>query len=389
MKILFYVHSSTLYGANRSLIELILGLRDKENTITHVIVPSDGPIVSELQKFQIEYSVIPHYNWFYNNTVAEKWKKKSTFLFFFWMNYNRLIKALGNKKNLNHHLSFLYDFKPDLLYVNSSLAPMGAIVAQVTGLPFIWHHRETVNDFKTEFYLESDKEFKKLYQKANYHVFASRFLEQYYLDKYGKKNCLVKFNGIRLPSSIDALKIFNPKNIHFGMVGRVNKQKGQDDVINVFKHINSLEKVLHIYGGADKLIMKKLQSYSKIKNIFYHNFEERRKIYSALDFIIVNSQNEAFGRVVVEANSYGIPVIAKNSGAIPEIVKDGTNGWLFNTKKELEQIIIDKSNLTPENYNRISKNAKKFAQENFDLNSYTNEIYKRLCKVIKDHNYSQ
>jgi hypothetical protein len=42
----------------------------------------------------------------------------------------------------------------------------------------------------------------------------------------------------------------------------------------------------------------------------------------------LNSREEPFGLVLVEAMSSGTPVLATRVGGIPEIVSDSKNGWL-------------------------------------------------------------
>jgi glycosyltransferase involved in cell wall biosynthesis len=49
----------------------------------------------------------------------------------------------------------------------------------------------------------------------------------------------------------------------------------------------------------------------------------------AADLLVLNSHDEPFGLVLVEAMSSGTPVLATRVGGIPEIVEDGENGWLI------------------------------------------------------------
>jgi glycosyltransferase involved in cell wall biosynthesis len=45
--------------------------------------------------------------------------------------------------------------------------------------------------------------------------------------------------------------------------------------------------------------------------------------------LVLASESESFGRVLVEAMASGIPVIATTVGGIPEIVRNGEEGLLF------------------------------------------------------------
>lgn len=51
-------------------------------------------------------------------------------------------------------------------------------------------------------------------------------------------------------------------------------------------------------------------------------------IFAALDIVVLTSENEPFGRVLIEAMAAGRPVVATAGGGVPEIVVDGETGLL-------------------------------------------------------------
>jgi len=51
-------------------------------------------------------------------------------------------------------------------------------------------------------------------------------------------------------------------------------------------------------------------------------------LYSSHDFLVLPSENEALGKVLLEAMACGRPVIATRVGGIPDIVAEGRNGLL-------------------------------------------------------------
>ena len=53
------------------------------------------------------------------------------------------------------------------------------------------------------------------------------------------------------------------------------------------------------------------------------------QLLQTADLLVLNSHEEPFGLVLVEAMSSGTPVLAARTGGIPEIVKHGENGWLI------------------------------------------------------------
>ena len=52
------------------------------------------------------------------------------------------------------------------------------------------------------------------------------------------------------------------------------------------------------------------------------------ELLQAADLLVLNSREEPFGLVLIEAMSSGTPVLATHAGGIPEIVTDAENGWL-------------------------------------------------------------
>jgi glycosyltransferase involved in cell wall biosynthesis len=65
--------------------------------------------------------------------------------------------------------------------------------------------------------------------------------------------------------------------------------------------------------------------------------DDVRPWYHAAQMLIFPSENESFGRVLVEAMACGLPVISTRSGGVSEIVRHGKDGFLVTPgeKKEL------------------------------------------------------
>ncbi len=384
MKILFYAHSSTLYGANRSLIELILGLKElNPKTELLMVLPHKGLLEAELRKKSIPYVIIEHYNWFYFNPFAERWRKKSRLLFKLWYRKNKWNKRIGNQMNLREHLKFARKFSPDIIYVNSSLNPMGLMVAEKLNIQSIWHHRETLDDDVTGFYLEDLDQFEKFYSETSLHIFPSKFLYADYHNKFGGANSKVIYNSILLN------EVYSEKNIHnsrlrFGIVGRINDQKGQKEIINLFEtpEIRRLGYELHVIGHGDMEFVKWFKDHSSL-NIIFYDYLERNEIYQNFDFLISNARGEAFGRTLAEAQYCGIPVIARSSGAFPELVENNLNGFLYQDIGELEQILKNLENLSDDIYKEMSLICKKHARQKYDYRKIAQEIAKELNILLK------
>lgn len=384
MRLLFYSHSSTLYGASTSLVNLISGIKILDPSIEfHVVIPDKGPLSNFLKEENISFSIIPHYFWIYNLELSNRKKKQNYLLCKIWFLKNKWEKSLRNWYYFDRHIELAKKYAPDFIYVNSSLAPMGAKVATHLKIPFIWHHRETLDDPETGFYLEYPRSFNKLFNKARLHIYPSKFLRNSYPRN---ENELVVYNGVNFkiekyindrPSSISALK--------FGVVGRINSQKDQVGVVSVFKDLTGKYKnkgfnhELHIIGEGEKYYVDQIKKSIDAQKIYFKGFLMPDEIFKEIDYLIVNANNEAFGRVVAEANFYGIPVIAKNSGALSEILTHGINGFLYNDPVELykilEKLIFDFDNLQ---YRKLSNSSRKEFEEKFSIGDHTRKIFLKI-----------
>lgn len=124
-----------------------------------------------------------------------------------------------------------------------------------------------------------------------------------------------------------------------GIVGRIEPQKGQWVVID------AIEKLIHQGINAKALIVghamndEYLQTLQKdvimrgLKDrIVFTGFTREAQVMMQLcDVMVLATENETFGLVLIEAMMCGVCVVASDSGGPLEIIDDGINGLLFKT----------------------------------------------------------
>lgn len=148
----------------------------------------------------------------------------------------------------------------------------------------------------------------------------------------------------------------------FLSLGRLGHEKSIDIVIRAFENLDA--KLIIVGRGPAKPKLEKLAKKLGLQNkvIFRGFVPEKLKplYYSAADALVIASEFETQGLVVIEAMACATPVIGANSGAVPEIIQDGKNGYLFeprNVEELTEKIgMFEPSKRMEKNAIKTSKN---------------------------------
>ncbi|MCJ7593761.1 MAG: glycosyltransferase family 4 protein, partial [Desulfobacterales bacterium] len=171
---------------------------------------------------------------------------------------------------------------------------------------------------------------------ANSHVTARRFGLPL------RERVKVVHNGLDL-RWLSANQTVKPALIEPGwkvilVVARLSKWKRHDLVISAFERVAESAPELHLIciGAKDPLDEDwwvELQGRTR-RSAFSNRIHwvghvaDVRPWYRAASMLVLPSQNEPFGRVLVEAMACGVPVIATQGGGVPEIVRHGKDGLL-------------------------------------------------------------
>ncbi|MCD4771266.1 glycosyltransferase [archaeon] len=156
------------------------------------------------------------------------------------------------------------------------------------------------------------------------------------------------------PKLLDTCKILDKKNFNFKcdfVGGWWNKE--DKEYFEKFIKKNKLEKKVFAHG-------KKLG-------------KEWLKFLDNANVLIYPTERDTFGRVLIEAYMYGVPVIANKEGSIPSIVEHGKTGFLLkkNTPKEIASIVLRKTN-----WEQLGKNARILFLREFVFHKYKTNFLK-------------
>ncbi|OGI17291.1 MAG: hypothetical protein A3J63_01550 [Candidatus Moranbacteria bacterium RIFCSPHIGHO2_02_FULL_40_12b] len=135
--------------------------------------------------------------------------------------------------------------------------------------------------------------------------------------------------------------VVNAKNRYALYSGRISEEKGVDALINIFENIEGIK--LYLAGESEDNF--KIKKSANIKYLGYLNSNKLADRIKNAEIIVSGSRlPETFGLVALEAASFGKPFVGFNSGAYGEIIENGKNGFLVETKKDFIRVIKDIKN---------------------------------------------
>ena len=106
--------------------------------------------------------------------------------------------------------------------------------------------------------------------------------------------------------------------------------------------------------------------------------EKVEELYAISDLVMLLSEKESFGLVLLEANACGVPAIGTNIGGIPEVIIAGETDYIEAAAEKAVKLLKD-----PSLHKRFSDAAMKLAGDKFASARITAEyeaIYDRLLE---------
>ncbi|MGC5775697.1 glycosyltransferase [Paenibacillus pabuli] len=254
--------------------------------------------------------------------------------------------------------------QPDIIHVHSSFAGMLA-----RGLFFITPRKASV------FYCSHGWSFlmdtKPLHKKAYFMIekvleFKTDFIiniSKYELEKsvqLGMSPAKSRFvySGLRDHKNDQRQELSPPvirgdveqaSAIQLLFVGRYDRQKGLDLLLDVFGKYPELQQKIRLYVIGDSVLEKNEWNFPEnVVRLGWVNNAEIDHYYEQCDAIIMPSRWEGLPLVALEAMKNRKPVIASNRASLPELVLDGMNGYIFDLERpeELREILMNLDKMT-------------------------------------------
>jgi glycosyltransferase involved in cell wall biosynthesis len=372
-RIIFITHYVELYGANRSLLNLIEGLRSFGWSDVCVVAPCKGALVGELDSKHIPYRIIPFVNETYYTGANPFLLKKIAKFFFNWLIVLRYAGLFKSKKKT-------------LIHSNSSATLIGAYFASFTGCKHIWHIREFgMEDYRFSYNFGYNF-FQHRLNKASACIAISKAVYDKRLKESTSAIRRIIYNGVvTLPElkerrKLMQLKVKKDTATIFGIIGHLSPEKGQADAIEALALLDNKNTRMLIAGTGDAGYVNTLQAKVDVQNLrsrvtFTGYIDDTSSFYQSIDCLLMCSKNEGLGRVTIEAMSYGLPVIGYNNAGTAEIIEHEKNGLLYENNASELCLMMQKMIADDMMAKSIRLHAWQTVKEKFTAEKYASSVY--------------
>lgn len=267
-------------------------------------------------------------------------------------NKEELKKAINEKNIINILKEGLFSLK--VLYLKDTLITKSMIncnseIIISTRLDFSkklikYNEYNNIKIAEEHVYHNNDKKYlkslNKILKDIDYLMPSSNYLTDYYEELFPKYAYKIKTN--EMPIETDN-SISNLKNKIIISVGRLSKEKGYSDLINLFSRIEDKEWILNIVGDGSEYDnlnqqIENLNLKNNVKLLGSKSTEELNNLYKEASIYIMTSYEESFGLVLLEAASHGLPIIAYSSALGAKEILSDDNGILIENRTEKEMI---------------------------------------------------
>ncbi len=327
-RILYVNHTAEVSGAEKVLTNILRGL-DRARYEPYVLCPVQGDLVEEIK------------------TIGVEWLPLRPIHARFAWRPDRLLRSIGSiLKAVIIMRKQIRVVDPDLIHANSVRAGIAASLAAMGwGKPVIWHVHDTLPRHPVSSAIRMF-----VWMARGIRVIAVSDATARRMR--GRLPLGTKVRTIRNGTDLARFPCKQPGNSAFrasiGLsekeflvcaVGQICARKGLLELIEAFRqilpeaphmHLAIVGKVVfqHEEQYLDALYAAVKQSRLEGRVHFTGELCNVSPALRAADLLVLNSRDEPFGLVLIEAMASGTPVLATRVGGIPEIVTDPENGWL-------------------------------------------------------------
>lgn len=373
LSIMFISHSSDLNGAERSLFDLITKFV-KRGVECAVILHSDGPLKKILNLNGVPVYVVPSSSSWWCQLAARNYSSYDDTYFF---NIQENIR--------NDLLPLIQNIKPTLIYSQTIVKPVGAILAQMAGIPHIVAAREYGElDHGLNFRFGFQKSMKAIYEDSDLVFAVTNDVKNTVFGSNATKAIVVHssiaIDETKLGNSHIAYKPIDKNNaIKLCMPAAILKSKGQLDAVLACKILvdKGYNIQLNLYSNeGESRYTQLIQTYINDHNLsdYIHllpfSSNNLQLVYDA-DILLSCSVCEAFGRTMLEAALLKRPFVYANSGGGKEAFTDGVHALAYDSG----------------NYEQLASKIEETIKEPLAVKKRVDTVYAYVKNNFNDNRY--
>ena len=211
-------------------------------------------------------------------------------------------------------------------------------IQQKYKIPFIFTSH-SLGVFVQENGLDRIRAEKEILNIADKVTASSKFEKDNLLNRYGVDKLKIHITTPGLDKKIFKAYRGVKRNNTILSVGRIQKQKGQLQTLDLFKSLQYRIKGLELIfvggpSGVDgdayltkmKNRIEELKIEDEVKFLGSLSQKKLVKLMKKSTLLIHSAESETFGLVAIEAHRLGVPVLSTNQGSFKEIISNNENG---------------------------------------------------------------
>lgn len=292
------------------------------------------------------------------------------------------LKLIQTYKNIIRHVMpdviLSYTIKPNIYGAIAAKSGGVPVIANITGLGSAVENEGIMQKITVLLY-------KIAFRKIHTVFFQNEENQQFFIDKniaVGKHK-LIPGSGVNL-EHFSHLKYPKKDTIEFIFISRIMKEKGIEQYIDAAKYIRKKHPntKFHVLGFCEEDYEDRLKELEDRETIIYHGMQRDIREYLKKTHCTIHPTYypEGMSNVLLESAASGRPIITTNRSGCREIVDEGSNGFIVESKssedliKKVEKFI----KLSDEEKKEMGQAGRKKVEKEFDrqivVDAYLSEI---------------
>lgn len=283
-------------------------------------------------------------------------------------------------RSLKPNIVLTYTIKPNIYgtYIASKFNI--PVIMNIAGMGTALNH-PVLRFFMQYYYGYACKKAKQIFfqNQSNYKLFLSKRMI------LNDKGIVIPGSGVNIEKFRPLQKSKNTEKIKFIFIGRIMKEKGIEEYLEVAKRIAKKQPKaeFQILGSYEEAKYKDIVGKCNAVRYLGRSIDVRNEI-KEVDCIIHPSFHEGMSNVLLESAAMGKPLIASNIPGCKEVVEHGKNGYLFEVKSpgDLERQVEKYLALTERERDAMGELSRLIAVKQFDRNFVINKYMKVIEEEI-------